>query len=140
MDLKLSMLNPAEADAVIAVVKESFEACVAPDYAQQGRDLFAQVVTADYLCSLPHRQGFTIVAKLDGRMVGMCALRDGHHVTLFFVLPNSRVGESAGDCLTLPWKRVRRNVSGAQSWKFIHRPCRARLRSTGLFGHRTREG
>jgi hypothetical protein len=58
MDLELSVLNPAEADAAMAVVKESFEACVAPDYAQQGRDLFAQVVTADYLCSLPHRQGW----------------------------------------------------------------------------------
>ena len=65
MDLELSELNPAEADAAMAVVKESFEACVAPDYAQQGRDLFAQVVTADYLRSLPHRQGFTLVAKLD---------------------------------------------------------------------------
>jgi GNAT superfamily N-acetyltransferase len=60
---------------------------VAPDYAQQGRDLFAQVVTADYLCSLPLRQGFTLVANFDGRMVGMCAFRDGHHITLFFVLP-----------------------------------------------------
>jgi GNAT superfamily N-acetyltransferase len=87
MDLELSVLIPAEADAAMAVVKESFEACVAPDYAQEGRDLFAQVVTADYLRSLPHRQGFTLVAKLDGRIVGMCALRDGHHVTLFFVLP-----------------------------------------------------
>jgi GNAT superfamily N-acetyltransferase len=87
MDLELSVLNPAEADAAMAVVKRSFEACVAPDYAQQGRDLFAQVVTADYLCSLPLRQGFTLVAKLEGRMVGMCAFRDGHHVTLFFVLP-----------------------------------------------------
>ena len=29
--LELSLLNPAEADAALAVVKESFDACVAPD-------------------------------------------------------------------------------------------------------------
>ena len=113
MDLELSVLNPAEADAAVAVVKESFDACVAPDYAQQGRDLFAQVVTADYLCSLPHRQGFTLVAKLDGRLVGMCALRDGHHVTLFFVLPAFQgrgIGRRLFDSAV---ERVRRIVPGA---------------------------
>jgi hypothetical protein len=103
MDVELSMLDPAEAEAAIAVVKESFAACVAPDYTQQGRDVFAQVVSADYLCSLPHRRGFTLVAKLAGRMVGMCAFRDGNHVTLFFVLPEFQGRESAGDCLTAPW-------------------------------------
>jgi hypothetical protein len=75
MELELELLNPAEADAALAVVKESFDVCVAPDYSQEGRELFARVVTADYLCSLPHRQGFTLVAKLDGRIVGMCAFR-----------------------------------------------------------------
>ena len=113
MDLELSGLNPAEANAAMAVVKESFDAAVAPDYTQQGRDLFAQVVTADYLCSLPHRQGFALVAKLDGRIVGMCALRDGHHVTLFFVLPEFQ-GRGIGRRLldsAVAW--LRRTVPGA---------------------------
>jgi GNAT superfamily N-acetyltransferase len=112
MDLEVSVLDPAEAGAAMAVVKESFDACVAPDYAQQGRDQFAQVVTADYLCSLPHRQGFTVVAKLDGRMVGVCAVRDGHHVTLFFVLPEFQgrgIGRRLFDSAVA---QVRRNVSG----------------------------
>jgi ribosomal protein S18 acetylase RimI-like enzyme len=87
MELEVADLNPADAEAAMAVVRESFDACVAPDYVQEGRDLFAQVVTANYLCSLARRRGFTLVAKLQGRMVGMCAFRDGHHVTLFFVLP-----------------------------------------------------
>ena len=87
MDLELSELNPSEADAAMAVVRESFDACVAPDYAPQGRDFFAQIVTAEYLRSLPRREGFTLVAKLGGRTVGMCAFRARHHVTLFFVLP-----------------------------------------------------
>jgi GNAT superfamily N-acetyltransferase len=113
MALELSLLNPAEADMAMAVVKESFDACVAPDYAQEGRDLFVQVVTAGYLCSLPNRQGFTLVAKLDGRMVGMCAFRDGHHVTLFFVLPECQgrgIGRRLFDTAV---ERVRRNVPGA---------------------------
>jgi predicted N-acetyltransferase YhbS len=113
MALEVSVLDPAEAEVAMAVVKESFDLCVAPDYAQQGRELFAQVVTADYLCSLPHRQGFTLVAKLEGRMVGMCAFRDGHHVTLFFVLPEFQgrgIGRRLFDSAV---ERVRRNVSGA---------------------------
>ena len=72
----------------MAVVTRSFETCVAPDYAQEGRDLFVRVVTADYLRSLPLRRGFTLVATMEKAIVGMCALRDGHHVTLFFVLPD----------------------------------------------------
>jgi len=72
----------------MAVVTQSFAACVAPDYAQEGRDLFGRVVTADYLRSLPFRRGFTLVATVDQTIVGMCAFRDGHHVTLFFVLPD----------------------------------------------------
>ena len=86
MVLELSLLEPADVDATMAVVRETFDACVDPYYDPEGRELFARVVTADYLRSLPHRQGFTLVAKLDGRAVGMCALRDGHHITLFFVL------------------------------------------------------
>jgi GNAT superfamily N-acetyltransferase len=113
MHLELSVLNPAEADLAIAVVKESFAACVAPDYTQQGRELFVQVVTAAYLCSLPHRRGFTLVAKLDGRMVGMCAFRDDHHVTLFFVLPEFQgrgIGRRLFDSAV---ERVRRSAGGA---------------------------
>jgi ribosomal protein S18 acetylase RimI-like enzyme len=110
MDLELSELNPAEADAVIVVVEKSFDACVAPDYDQQGRDLFVRIVTADYLRSLPHRQGFTLVAKLDRRIVGMCAFRDGHHVTLFFVLPEFQgqgIGKKLFDSAV---ERVQRNL------------------------------
>lgn len=112
MGLELSELDPAEADAAMTVVRESFTACVAPDYAQQGRDVFAQVVTADYLRSLPQRRGFTIVAKLDGRMVGMCAFRDVHHITLFFVLPafqGKGIGRKVFDAALA---RVRAHASG----------------------------
>jgi GNAT superfamily N-acetyltransferase len=112
MDVELSELNLAEADAVIAVVRKSFDACVAPDYAQQGRDLFVRIVTADYLRSLPHRQGFTLVAKLDRRIVGMCAFRDGHHVTLFFVLQEFQ-GQGIGRKLfNSAVERIQRNVTG----------------------------
>ena len=113
MDIELSLLNPFEAHAAIAVVRESFEAAVAPDYSQQGRDLFTQVVTADYLCSLPRRQGLTFVAKVDGHMVGMCAIRDGHHVTLFFVQPQFQGRGLGRKLFDAAMERVRRDVSGA---------------------------
>ena len=85
---------------------------MAPDYAPEGRELFARVVTAEYLCSLPHRQGFTLVANLDGRTLGMCSFRDGHHITLFFVLPEFQgqgIGRKLFDAAA---ERVRRNVPG----------------------------
>lgn len=69
------------------VVRRSFDASVAPGYSRQGRELFARVIDAEYLQSLPQRQGFTLVAKLDGRAVGMFAIRDVSHITLFFVVP-----------------------------------------------------
>ena len=81
------MLDPSEAEAAMAVVTRSFDTCVGPDYAEEGRAMFARVVTAEYLRSLPYRRGFTLVARVDHAIVGMCAFRDVHHVTLFFVLP-----------------------------------------------------
>jgi GNAT superfamily N-acetyltransferase len=87
MTLELSLMEPAEVEATLAVVQRSFDASVAPDYAQEGRERFARVINTEYLQSLPHRQGFTLIAKQDGRAVGMFAIRDLSHITLFFVLP-----------------------------------------------------
>jgi GNAT superfamily N-acetyltransferase len=112
MAIQLSLLNEADVDETMAVVKESFDSCVAPDYTEAGRELFARVVTGEYLRSLPNRQGFTLVAKLGGRTVGMCALRDGHHITLFFVRPELHgqgIGRKLFDAAA---ERVRRKVPG----------------------------
>jgi GNAT superfamily N-acetyltransferase len=87
MPCEIAVFDPGDGDATMAVVTSSFDAFVAPDYLPEGRDLFFRVVTADYLRSLPERRGFTLVARIDGNIVGMCAFRDGNHVTLFFVLP-----------------------------------------------------
>jgi len=112
MPLEISPMEPADLEATLAVVRESFEACVAPDYPQEGRDLFARIVTTDYLNSLSSRQGFVLVAKLDGRVVGMCAIRDGNHITLFFVLTEFQ-GRGIGRRLfDATLERVRRNRPG----------------------------
>ena len=113
MAVKVSLLDEADVDETMAVVKESFEACVAPDYTEEGRELFARAVTAEYLRSLPNRQGFILVAKLGCRTVGMCALRDGYHVTLFFVRPELH-GQGIGRKLfAAATERVQRSVPGA---------------------------
>jgi GNAT superfamily N-acetyltransferase len=112
MAIQLSLLEEADVDETLAVAKESFDMCVAPDYTEEGRELFARVVTGEYLLSLPNRRGFTLVAKLDGRTVGMCAFRDGHHITLFFVRPELRgqgIGRKLFDAAA---ERVRRTLPG----------------------------
>lgn len=83
-------LAPADADAALAVVLESFDAAVAPDYSPEGVALFRRVVTADYVRSLPTRHGFTLVERRDGRITGLCAIRDRNHITLFFVRPEAQ--------------------------------------------------
>ena len=113
MAIQLSLLDEADVDETMAVVKESFDTCVAPDYTEEGRELFARVVTCEYLRSLPNRQGFTLVAKLGGHTVGMCAFRDGNHITLFFVRPKLH-GQGIGRRLfDAAAERVRRNVPEA---------------------------
>jgi GNAT superfamily N-acetyltransferase len=110
---EVTELDPADADAAMTVVNGSFAADVAPDYAQEGRELFARVVTADYLRSLPSRQGFTLIAKDGTSIVGMLALRDRHHITLFFVLPEYQgrgIGRRLFDAML---ERVRRELPGA---------------------------
>jgi GNAT superfamily N-acetyltransferase len=95
MSCEIFLLDPADAKAALDVVNRSFAACVAPDYTQEGRAMFARVVTAEYLRTLPYRRGFTLVARVAHAIVGMCAFRDGNHVTLFFVLPEHQ-GQGIG--------------------------------------------
>ncbi|MFZ5442093.1 MAG: GNAT family N-acetyltransferase [Myxococcota bacterium] len=110
----IELLAPSEADAALALVLESFDAAVAPDYSAEGAALFRRVVTADYLRSLPARNGFTLVERDGERLVGLCAVRDHNHLTLFFVRPDAQgrgVGRRLFDAMLA---RVRRASPAAR--------------------------
>lgn len=72
-------------NAAFILVKSVFDEFVAPDYSEEGCDNFFRLVTPGYLEKLYARNGFVLGAFNDESIVGMIAIRDCNHISLFFV-------------------------------------------------------
>ena len=62
-----------------------FDEFVAPDYSEEGNTNFSRLVTPRYLEKLSVRNGFVLGAFDNESIVGMIAIRDFIHISLFFV-------------------------------------------------------
>jgi GNAT superfamily N-acetyltransferase len=72
-------------NAAFVLVKSVFDEFVAPDYSKEGYTNFFKLVTPEYLEKLHMRNGFVLGAFNDETIVGMIAIRDFNHISLFFV-------------------------------------------------------
>jgi GNAT superfamily N-acetyltransferase len=77
--------DPQSLNNAFLLVKKVFNEFVAPDYSPEGVSTFFSLVTPEYLVSLQHKNGFVCAAYENSTMVGMLAIRDRDHITLFFV-------------------------------------------------------
>jgi GNAT superfamily N-acetyltransferase len=72
-------------NAAFVLVKVVFDEFVAPDYSEEGTTNFFRLVTPGYLEKLYARNGFVLGAFTNELIVGMIAIRDFNHISLFFV-------------------------------------------------------
>lgn len=72
-------------NAAFVLVKSVFDEFVAPDYSMEGCTNFFKLVTPEFLEKLHTRNGFVLGAFNDESIVGMIAIRDFNHISLFFV-------------------------------------------------------
>jgi GNAT superfamily N-acetyltransferase len=73
-------------NAALVLVKRVFDEFVAPDYSEEGNANFFRFVTPEYLENLYARNGFVLGAAFNNEsIVGMIAIRDFNHISLFFV-------------------------------------------------------
>jgi len=83
--ITISDLTAHEIPAAYKLVCDVFDAFVASDYSELGRETFYQLVTKEYLAYLHKRNGFSLIAKAKNKIVGILSVRDTNHITLFFV-------------------------------------------------------
>lgn len=78
-------MAPGDEPAVLGLVMRSFDEFVRPDFTEEGVAEFIRAATS---IVMDRAEGHRVtVAERDGRIVGMVSVRDGSHVSLFFVEP-----------------------------------------------------
>jgi GNAT superfamily N-acetyltransferase len=77
--------SPADAPACFDLVKRVFDACVAPDYSEEGVASYYDFITPQYVQNWRQSNRICFVAKDGTKIVGIIDVRDGYHITIFFV-------------------------------------------------------
>lgn len=91
--------KPEDAEEICRTILDSFHAFVAPDYSPEGIEFFHSISTPDECARrLAGGNPAWIERGSDGAVDGYIELRDGHHVTRFFVAPD-RIGIGIGKAL-----------------------------------------
>ena len=85
MELKITELAESEASEFCSVVIEVYDEFVAPDYSEEGNRHFYSFMTEDAVKQRLAGGALTLIARADGRAAGVCAFRDGTHLSTFFV-------------------------------------------------------
>jgi GNAT superfamily N-acetyltransferase len=89
-------MRAGEEHSVLDIVLRGFNEFVRPDFTEQGVAEFMRAVNEFVV---EHLDGHHVtIAEENGRLVGMIDVRDGTHVSLFFVEPSVR-GRGVGRAL-----------------------------------------
>jgi ribosomal protein S18 acetylase RimI-like enzyme len=78
-------MKPNEVDAVSDLVLRSFSSFVAPSYSDEGRMTFSKFAQPQKIAERDCCGHFTIVAEIEGKVVGMVQVRRPSHVLMLFV-------------------------------------------------------
>lgn len=78
-------MQPGEEGAVVALVARVYGAYVAPQYSEEGNEEFYRYLQADRLAERALSSHSTLVAVVNGEIVGAIEVRQCDHVSLLFV-------------------------------------------------------
>lgn len=83
--ITISELTLPEIPATHALVMREFDRFIGPGYSPEGNASFRRLVTPEFIAGLPGRNGFSLVAKDRGSIIGLFSIRDRSFIALFFV-------------------------------------------------------
>jgi ribosomal protein S18 acetylase RimI-like enzyme len=84
-EVEVREMRPDEAQEVSDLALRSFDAFVGHELSAEGVAAYAQYAAADALRARHGDDHFTLVARVDGELVGMIELRQGEHLSMLFV-------------------------------------------------------
>lgn len=117
--MRIRDMEPGEAETVLALVMRVFDELVRPDFTEAGIAEFTRTARS---VVMDQPQGHeALVAESDGRVVGMIDVRDGSHISLFFVDADCR-GRGVGRALVeevarrIPEAPTRQTTVNSSPW------------------------
>ena len=84
-NLEVKNLSPEYAEEYCSLIKEVYDEFVAPDYPEEGNRHFYTFVTEESVLKRMDAGALTLYAMLGDEMAGVCAFRDGTHMSTLFV-------------------------------------------------------
>lgn len=95
-------MQPGEETRVAELVLRVFDEFVAPDFPPEGVEEFRKFVQPDVLGWRLARNHFALLATREDELLGVIEIRDGEHISLYFVDP-AHMGQGIGREL---WRRA----------------------------------
>jgi predicted GNAT family N-acyltransferase len=83
--ITISEIRDDQIPAAHALIMREFDSFIGVGYSKRGRERFRELITLEYVKSLPQRNGFSVVALDHDDPVGVFSVRDVNFITLFFV-------------------------------------------------------
>jgi GNAT superfamily N-acetyltransferase len=95
--IEYKIMKPGEEQQIIDVVISTFDEFVAPQYSVEGVNEFRKYANVVALAERSLSNHFTVIAKKDGRAVGVIEVKEFNHVSMLFVkkdFQNIGIGKS----------------------------------------------
>jgi len=83
--VRIRPATDSDLDAVSQLAIRVFKEFVAPFYAQEGRDEFHRYAQAEMILERHGREHRTLIAELEGHLIGMAHLRHSNHLAMLFI-------------------------------------------------------
>jgi len=83
-------MEKADIEAVSRICMDSFSKSVAGTLSEEGRVTFSKIAASDAFLNRMHEDNVMLVAERDGRIDGVVELKEGRHVAMLFVDPESQ--------------------------------------------------
>ena len=85
--MQIRPFRNTDAPAVMQLAECCFENSIRPFYAEEGALLFHTYVLPVQLCERASQGALLLVAEEEKEIIGIAELRDGNHLSMFFVTP-----------------------------------------------------
>ena len=113
--MRIRPFRPEDAPDIMHLTGRCFEESIRPFYTEEGALLFYTYILPQQLCERAANGALLLVAEEDGNVIGVAELRDGNHLSMFFVEPefqNSGIGRKLLEKLWGLAKKLDHSIKG----------------------------
>ncbi len=85
MEIEIENIKENEIEESIELIRKIFDEYVGKDYSEEGQKTFYKFIEKDEILKRLRNDFRMICAKYKGKVIGIEAIRDKNHISLFFV-------------------------------------------------------